>query len=275
MKDIKKLEDKARHIRREIIKMLTKAGSGHPGGSLSSTDLITALYASVLRHDPKNPAWEDRDRVVFSKGHVAPLWYAVLGEFGYFDRKHLDTLRKFGSILQGHPDMTSTPGVDMTSGSLGQGLSVAVGMALAGKLDKKGYRVYTLVGDGEIQEGQVWEAAMAAGHYKLDNLCVMLDNNGLQIDGKIQDVMNPMPIAEKWRAFGWHTIEIDGHDFEQILHAFSQAKETVGRPSVIVARTVKGKGVSFMEHNLDFHGKAPTADEGKRALAELGEIGNA
>jgi transketolase len=275
MKDIKKLEDKARHIRREIIKMLTKAGSGHPGGSLSSADLITALYACVLRHDPKNPSWEDRDRMVFSKGHVAPLWYAVLSEFGYFDKKHLQTLRKFGSILQGHPDMTETPGVDMTSGSLGQGLSIAVGMALAGKLDKRAYRVYALVGDGEIQEGQIWEAAMAAGHYSLDNLCAILDNNGLQIDGKIQDVMNPQPIAEKWRAFGWHAVEIDGHDFKQILDAFEQIKEIKGLPSVIIARTVKGKGVSFMEHNLDFHGKAPTADEGQRALAELGDIGNA
>lgn len=255
--------------------MLTKAGSGHPGGSLSSADLITVLYASVMRHDPKNPAWDERDRMVFSKGHVAPLWYAVLSEFGYFDRKHLETLRKFGSILQGHPDMTSTPGVDMTSGSLGQGLSIAVGMSLAGKLDKKGYRVYALVGDGEVQEGQIWEAAMAAGHYKLDNLCAILDNNGLQIDGKVQDVMNPMPFAEKWRAFGWHTVEIDGHDLAQILSAYDEARQTTGRPTVIIARTVKGKGVSFMEHNLDYHGKAPTADEGKRALAELGDVGNA
>ncbi|HRZ86194.1 MAG TPA: transketolase [bacterium] len=275
MSEIKKLEEKARHIRREIIRMLTRAGSGHPGGSLSSTDLITTLYACILRHDPKNPKWEDRDRVVFSKGHVAPLWYAVLSEFGYFDRKHLDTLRKFGSILQGHPDMTETPGVDMTSGSLGQGLSVAVGMALAGKLDKKGYRIYVLLGDGELQEGQVWEAAMAAGHYKLDNICAIVDNNNLQIDGKIQDVMNPEPIAEKWRAFGWNAVEIDGHDIRQIVDAFKAVRDVAGRPSVIVARTVKGKGVSFMEHNVDFHGKAPTAEEGKRALAELGEVGNA
>ncbi|MDP8263644.1 MAG: transketolase [Candidatus Ancaeobacter aquaticus] len=273
--DLKKLREKARNIRRDIIKMITKAQSGHPGGSLSSTDLMTVLYFAVLRHDPQNPEWEERDRVVFSKGHTAPLWYAILCEFGYFDKKHLDTLRKYGTILQGHPDMNITPGVDMTSGSLGQGLSVAVGMSLSRQLQKKSYRVYVLLGDGEIQEGQIWEAAMAAGHYRVDSICAILDNNSLQIDGKIQDIMNPEPIAEKWRAFGWNVIDIDGHNVEEILDAYKRAEEYKGKPTIILARTVKGKGVSFMEGVVGFHGKAPTDEEGVKALAELEEMGNA
>lgn len=249
--------------------MLARAGSGHPGGSLSATDLLIALYYGKLRHDPKNPGWPDRDRFVMSKGHGCPALYAVLAELGYFPIAELDTLRQFGSRLQGHPDMRLTPGIEMSSGSLGQGLSVGIGMALAARLDKKGYRVYVMLGDGEIEEGQVWEAAMAAGHYKLDNLCAILDNNGLQIDGPIYDIMSPLPIAEKWTAFGWHVLQIDGHDMQQILGAYNKAEALKGKPTIIIAKTVKGKGVSFMEGQVDWHGKAPNQEQAEKALAEL------
>ncbi len=265
---IKELENKAKQIRRLIIQMLAKAGSGHPGGSLSSADLITALYFMLLRHNPKEPNWPDRDRFHMSKGHCCPLWYAVLAESGYFPTKELWSLRQLGSILQGHPDRR-TPGVTVASGSLGQGLSVALGMSLAARIDKKDYRVYCLLGDGETQEGNIWEAAMAASHYKCDNLCAMLDYNGFQIDGKTRDIMNLEPLPDKWRAFGWHTIEIDGHNMKQILSAFDEAKTSKGGPTIIIARTIKGKGVSFMENVVDFHGRAPTKEEAEKALKEL------
>jgi len=265
---IKELEEKAKRIRRLIIQMLAKAGSGHPGGSLSATDLITVLYFSVLRHDPKNPNWPERDRFHMSKGHCCPLWYAVLAESGYFPLEKLWTLRQLGSILQGHPDRR-TPGVDVASGSLGQGLSVALGMSLAGKIDHNDYRVYVLLGDGEIQEGNIWEAAMAASHYKCDNLCAILDYNGFQIDGKVKEIMNLEPLVAKWQAFGWHTIEIDGHNIKEILSAYEEAKNIKEKPTIIIAHTIKGKGVSFMENIVDFHGRAPTKEEAEQALKEL------
>ncbi len=267
-KQVKELEQKAKEIRRLIIQMLAKAGSGHPGGSLSATDLISALYFAVLRHNPKDPHWPDRDRFHMSKGHCCPLWYAVLAESGYFPKDKLWTLRQLGSILQGHPDRQA-PGVESASGSLGQGLSVALGMSLSAKIDNKDYRIYVLLGDGEIQEGNIWEAAMACSHYKRDNLCAMLDYNGFQIDGKIADVMGLEPIVAKWQAFGWHTIEIDGHNMKEILSGYEEAKTVKGKPSIIIAHTIKGKGVSFMENVVDFHGRAPTKEEAEKALKEL------
>ncbi len=266
--EVKRLEEKAKQVRRLIVKMLAKAGSGHPGGSLSSTDLISVLYFSVLRHNPKDPNWPDRDRFHMSKGHCCPLWYAVLAECGYFPADHLWTLRQFGSLLQGHPDRR-TPGINVASGSLGQGLSIGLGMSLAAKVDKKKYRVYVLMGDGEIQEGNIWEAAMAASHYKCSNLCAILDYNGFQIDGKTKDIMNLEPLLDKWKAFGWYTIEIDGHKIKDILQAYQEAESIKDRPSIIIAHTIKGKGVSFMENVVDFHGRAPTKEETEKALKEL------
>jgi len=265
---IKDLEAKAKQIRRLIVQMLAKAGSGHPGGSLSATDLITALYFAILRHNSKEPDWPQRDRFHMSKGHCCPLWYAVLAESGYFPIENLWSLRQFGSLLQGHADRRAI-GVEVGSGSLGQGLSVALGMSLAARMDKKDYRVYVLLGDGEIQEGNVWEAAMAVSHYKCDNLCAILDYNGFQIDGKTKDIMNLEPLIAKWQAFGWHTIEIDGHNMKQILSAYEQAITIKGKSSIIIAHTIKGKGVSFMENVVDFHGRAPTKEEAERALKEL------
>jgi transketolase len=265
---IKELQKKASEIRKSIVQMIACAGSGHPGGSLSAADLITALFFCVLRHDPKNPKWPQRDRFHMSKGHCCPLWYAVLAECGYFPKEKLNTLRKLGSILQGHPDRR-TPGVEVASGSLGQGLSVALGMSLASRIDKIDNRIYVLLGDGEIQEGNVWEAAMACSHFKCDNLCAILDYNGFQIDGKVCSVMGLEPLALKWQAFGWHTIEINGHDPRQILNAYEEAKTIKGKPSIIIAKTVKGKGVSFMENVCDFHGRAPTKEETGQALKEL------
>ncbi len=253
--------------------MLAKAGSGHPGGSLSATDLIVALYYGKLNHDPNKPNWQDRDRFILSKGHGCPALYATLAERGYFPVSELDTLRQFGSILQGHPDMKRTPGIEISSGSLGQGLSVGLGMAFAGRLDGKAYRVYVMLGDGEIEEGQVWEAAMAAGHYKLDNICAIIDHNGLQIDGTIYDILSAEPIPDKWRSFGWHVIEINGHDFQQILDAYDEAEATKGKPTAILANTIKGKGVSFMENRVEWHGKAPNPQEAEKALAELEKEG--
>ncbi|MCQ9208938.1 MAG: transketolase [Omnitrophica bacterium] len=267
-KEIQRLEEKAKKIRRLIVKMLAKAGSGHPGGSLSSADLICCLYFSVMQHKPKERSWPERDRFHMSKGHCCPLWYAVLAESGYFPEGELWTLRNLGSTLQGHPDWR-TPGVEVASGSLGQGLSVSIGMSLAGRLDKLSYRVYCLLGDGEIQEGQVWEAAMAAAHYGCDNLCAILDHNGYQIDGKVKDIMNVEPLVEKWQSFGWQTISIDGHNTAEILTAFDQAKTVKGKPTIIIAKTIKGKGVSFMENVVDFHGRAPSEEEAKQALKEL------
>ena len=245
------------------------AKAGHPGGSLSAADILTYLYCKELNVDPANPKWEERDRFVLSKGHCAPGLYAALALRGFFPMEDMLKLRKLGSYLQGHPNMNTVPGVDMSTGSLGQGVSNAVGMALMAKMDNKDMRVYTLLGDGEIQEGQVWEALMAAKHYALDNLCVIIDNNGLQIDGSIAEVMSPYPIVEKLQAFGLETVEIDGHDFEQIEAALAKARETKGVPFAIVMKTVKGKGVSFMENNAGWHGKAPNDAEFEIAMTEL------
>lgn len=263
------LAQHAKAIRRMVVEMLAAAKSGHPGGSLSAADIVSSLYFAEMRIDAQNPNWPDRDRFVLSKGHAAPVLYAALAEKGIIPKEELNSLRKLGSRLQGHPDMKKTPGVDMSTGSLAQGLSAAVGMALAGKLDKKDYRVYALIGDGECEEGMVWEAAMAAAHYRLDNLAVFLDHNGLQIDGPIAEVMSPEPFDEKWRAFGWHVLSIDGHDFTAILAALAEAKETKGKPTLILANTVKGKGVSFMENQVGWHGSAPSMEQAAQALAEL------
>lgn len=265
----KQLMATACKVRMGAIKGVHAAKAGHPGGSLSAADLFTYLYFKELRIDPKNPKWEDRDRFVLSKGHTAPGLYAALALRGYFPEEDLLTLRQIGSHLQGHPNMNLTPGVDMSTGSLGQGVSTAAGMALAAKYQGKDCRVYTLLGDGEIQEGEVWEAFMFAHHYKLDNLCVIIDNNGLQIDGRVEDVMSPYPIPEKLRAFGFQVFEIDGHDFEQMESAFNQARETKGVPSAIVMKTVKGKGVSYMENQAGWHGKAPNDEEFEIAMNEL------
>jgi len=259
----------AKRLRRHIITMTGKAGSGHPGGSLSAVEILIALYFGVLRHKPLDPQWSDRDRFILSKGHAAPLLYAILAECGYFPMDELVTLRQMDSRLQGHTDRTVTPGVEMSAGALGQGLSFAIGVALAGRLNGQDYRVYVLLGDGECDEGQVWEAAMAAAHFKVDNLVAIVDNNGQQIDGWNRDVMNLDPFPMKWQAFGWHVTEVDGHDLAQLTQAFDQAKLVKGQPTVIIAHTIKGKGVSFMENNPDFHGKAPNAEEVKIALKEL------
>lgn len=267
------LQKKANEVRKGIVTAVHGAKAGHPGGSLSAADIFTYLYFEEMNIDPKNPKNADRDRFVLSKGHTAPGLYSVLANRGYFPVEDLPTLRHLGSYLQGHPCMQETPGVDMSSGSLGQGISAAVGMALAAKLDNKAYRTYTLLGDGEIQEGQVWEAAMFAGHRKLDNLVVIVDNNGLQIDGKIEDVCSPYPIDKKFEAFNFHVINIDGNDFDQIDAAFKEAKATKGMPTAIIAKTVKGKGVSFMENNAGWHGKAPNDEEYATAMADLEKIG--
>ena len=265
-KELKKI---ATEIRKSIIIQTAEAGSGHPGGSLSGVEILTYLYFVEMKIDPKNPKDPDRDRFVLSKGHASPLLYAVLAEKGFISKEELKGFRQIYSNLQGHPDMKKVPGVEMSTGSLGQGLSVANGMALAAKLDKKDYRVYVLLGDGEIQEGQIWEAAMTAAHYKLDNLTAFLDHNGLQIDGKITEVMSPEPVDEKFRAFGWHVIKIDGHDFNQIESAVNEAKTVKGKPTIIIAETVKGKGVSFMENEVGWHGTAPNKEQAQKALEEL------
>ena len=269
------LKKTANEVRKGIIKSTHAAKSGHPGGSLSAADVFTYLYFVELNVDPKNPKDENRDRFVLSKGHVAPGYYSTLAERGFFPKEDLLTLRHVGSYLQGHPDMKKIPGVDMSSGSLGQGISAAVGMALAAKLQNKDYRTYTLLGDGEIQEGQVWEASMLAGHRKLDNLVVIVDNNNLQIDGKITDVNSPYPIDKKFEAFNFHVINIDGNDFEQIEAAFKEARETKGMPTAIIAKTIKGKGVSFMEDQAGWHGKAPNDEQYAQAMEELEKAGEA
>ena len=269
LSDKKNLQMMACKVRMSIVESVHSAKAGHPGGSLSSADLFTYLYFKELNVDPKNPRWEDRDRFVLSKGHTAPGLYAALAHRGFFPVEDLPTLRHLGSPLQGHPNMNYVPGVDMSTGSLGQGMSVAVGMALSGKHQKKDFRVYTLLGDGEIQEGQVWEACMAAAHYKLDNLCVIVDNNGLQIDGDISKVMSPYPIVDKLQAFGFHVQAIDAHDFDQIEAALNTARTVEGQPSAIVMKSTKGKGVSFMENNAGWHGKAPNDSELAAALTEL------
>ncbi len=275
MEQSKKLELMriANDVRIGIIEGVYNAGCGHPGGSLSIADLLTYLYFVELKVDPKNPKWDDRDRFVLSKGHTAPALYAVLAERGYFPKEDLVTLRKTTSHLQGHPDMKGTPGVDMTTGSLGLGFSASCGMALSGKVYGKDYRVYTILGDGESEEGQVWEAAMFAAHYKLDNLVAILDLNGLQIDGPIAEVMNPMPHDEKFRAFGWHVITIDAHNFDEIEAALNEARTVKGKPTVIIAKSTKGKGVSYMENRCEWHGAAPKEDQYKIAIEELTAIG--
>ena len=270
------LQKTANEVRKGIVTAVHSAKAGHPGCSLSAADLFTYLYFEEMNIDPKEPKKADRDRFVLSKGHTAPGLYAALANRGYFPVEDLKTLRHIGSYLQGHPDMKHIPGVDMSSGSLGQGISAAVGMALAGKMDNADYRVYTLLGDGEIQEGQVWEASMFAGHRKLDNLVVIVDNNGLQIDGKIEDVCSPYPIDKKFEAFNFHVINVeDGNDFDQLAAAFKEAKETKGMPTAIIMKTVKGKGVSYMENNAGWHGKAPNDEEYAIAMADLEKVGEA
>ena len=267
--NIEDLKQKAKEIRKDIIEEVYNAKSGHPGGSLSIADIMAVLYFNELKIDEKNPRWDDRDRVVLSKGHCSPALYAALAERGFFSKETLKSFRKIDSNLQGHPDLNKVQGVDMTSGSLGQGLSVANGMAISAKMDNKDYRVYVILGDGEIEEGQVWEAVMSASHYKLDNLCVIVDNNNLQIDGTIEEVMSSYPIDEKFKSFGFNVITIDGHNIDQIKLALWQAKQTKNKPTCIIAKTVKGKGVSFMENKAEWHGKAPNEEQYNQAMEEL------
>lgn len=269
-KNIEELKKVAQQVRKDIVMMLTESGSGHPGGSLSAVEILTTLYFDEMNVSPEKERDLDRDRFVLSKGHAAPVLYSVLARKGYFDIEELKKLRKIGSILQGHPNMNEVPGVDMSTGSLGQGVSAAVGMAIAGKLDKKDYRVYTLLGDGELEEGEVWEASMAAAQYKLDNLTAFVDYNGLQIDGPCKEVMSAEPIADKFVAFGWNVLEVDGHSFEELIDAIEKAKTVKGKPTMIVCKTVKGKGVSFMENQVGWHGNAPSMEQCEQALKEIG-----
>ncbi|MFZ0133685.1 MAG: transketolase [Desulfobacterales bacterium] len=266
---VDELKQKAADIRCDIIEMICTAQAGHPGGSLSATDIVTALYFRLMRLDPRNPRWPDRDRFILSKGHACPVWYAALAERGFFDKSHLGTLRRLGSILQGHPDMNKVPGIDMTTGSLGHGLSVGIGMALAGRLQKKDYHVWVVIGDGESQEGSIWEAAMAGARWKLDNLTAILDRNNLQNDFYVDDLMPIEPVGDKWRAFGWHVVDIDGHDMTAVVTALEGARARKGVPTMIIARTIKGKGVSYMENVCEWHGKAPRPEEAERALCEI------
>jgi transketolase len=266
---IQEIEKQARDLRKHIIQMITQASSGHPGGSLSAADIVSVLYFHEMKIDSQNPDWPDRDRFILSKGHACPVWYSVLAMKGFFPIEELKTLRRINGNLQGHPDMRKTRGVDMTTGSLGCGLSAGIGMALAAKLDKKDYRVFVVLGCGELNEGLIWEAAMCAGKYKLDNLYAFVDYNTLQLDGRNQDVMPLEPLADKWRAFNWHVQEIDGHDVRQIIAALETAKSEKDRPSVIIARTVKGKGVSFMEDQVDWHGRTPTPEQCQQACREI------
>lgn len=269
--DIAQLKEQARRLRVKIVKMLAESGSGHTGGSLSAADMVTALYFYKMRHRADDPKWPERDRFILSKGHAAPVLYAALALAGYIDRSLLGNLRKIGCPLQGHPSSKQLEGVEVSTGSLGQGLSIANGIALGLRLDRTPARVYCLMGDGETQEGQIWEAAMSAGHYRLDNLCALVDLNSLQIDGRCEDVMRIDPVAAKWQAFGWHTIEIDGHDMQEIVAALDAAEAYQGKPTVILGRTVKGKGVSIFEDKVEFHGVTPNKDELAIALQELGE----
>jgi transketolase len=270
-KSIQELQEIAKRVRRDIVTMITAAKSGHPGGSLSAVEIVVELYFNTMRIDPANPKWADRDRFILSKGHAAPVLYSVMAERGYADtpKDKLNTLRTLGSVYQGHPDMRFIPSLEASTGSLGQGLSLGLGMALGARLDSRPSRIYVMLGDGEIQEGQVWEAAMAAPFHKVDNLVAIVDYNGIQLDGFVKDIMDVSPLAEKWRAFNWHTLEINGHDPVEVRSAFTEAAATKGKPTCIVAHTVKGKGVSFMENNPKFHGVAPTQDELKLALEEL------
>jgi transketolase len=267
-KIVEVLANKARKVRRLIIQMLCEAGSGHTGGCLSAVDIVTTLYFHHMQHNPKDPDWPERDRFILSKGHCAPLLYAVLAECGYFPEEELKTLRKIGSRLQGHPDMKKLPGIEATTGSLGQGLSISNGIALGGKLNKLNYAVYVLLGDGETGEGQVWEAAMFANHYRLDNVVAILDRNRLQVDGPTEDIMAIEPVKDKWLSFGWHTIEVNGHNFPEILDALEESGK-IDKPVIIIADTIKGRGVSFMEDKVGWHGKAPNREEAEKALEEL------
>lgn len=267
--NIEELKIKAKEIRKDITEEVYNAKSGHPGGSLSIADILAVLYFNELRIDEKNPRWEDRDRLVLSKGHCSPALYAALAERGFFSKEDLKSFRKIESNLQGHPDLNKVPGVDMTSGSLGQGLSVANGMAISAKMNNKDYRVYAILGDGEIEEGQIWEAAMTANKYKLDNLCVIVDNNNLQIDGTIEEVMSSYPIDEKFKSFGFNVLNIDGNNIEEIIRAFENAKQIKNKPTCIIAKTIKGKGVSFMENKAEWHGKAPSEEEYIQAMKDL------
>jgi transketolase len=267
--DIPALQQMAAQIRCDVIEMIHRAGQGHPGGSLSAAEVVTALYFRVMRLDPARPAWPDRDRFVLSKGHACPVWYSALAERGYFGRECIGTLRCLDSILQGHPDMRKTPGVDMSAGSLGHGLSAGLGMALAGRLQQQDYHVWVIIGDGETQEGSIWEAAMAAASFRADNLTAILDRNRIQNDDFVDNVMPIEPVADKWRAFGWRVVEIDGHDMAAVVAALEGARAVSGQPTLILANTIKGKGVSFMENNPDWHGRAPNAAEAAQALAEI------
>lgn len=266
---INELEKKAIELRKDILEMIYKAKSGHPGGSLSIIELLLVLYYLEMNIDPKNPKLENRDRFILSKGHAAPALYAILAEKGYIEKSHLDTLRQYGSILQGHPDMKKVAGVEISTGSLGQGLSVANGMALGAKLDNQNFRTYVLMGDGELQEGQVWEAAMTASHYKLNNLCAFIDYNNLQIDGNVDEIMGVNPLNKKWESFGWNVLTIDGHDMEAIFDSIQESKKVTDKPTMIILKTVKGKGVSFMENQCGYHGAAPTEEEIQKIRLEL------
>ena len=267
--DIQELKSIANKIRINILHMLTQSGSGHTGGSLSAADVAVAIYFSKMKFNPDNPKWEERDRFIMSKGHAAPLLYAIMAEAGYFPIETLDHLRRVESPLQGHPCCKKLPGIEVSTGSLGQGLSVANGMALGLRLDNNPARIFCIMGDGEIQEGQIWEAAMTAAHYKIDNLCAVVDNNELQIDGPVEEVMGIEPVHDKWAAFGWHVIDVDGHDMEEILRALNEAERTKGRPTVIIAKTTKGKGVSFFEDKVEYHGVAPSHEEFDKAVKEI------
>ncbi|HZT28316.1 MAG TPA: transketolase [Bryobacteraceae bacterium] len=268
-RSVEELQAIAKRVRREIVEMIGAAKSGHPGGSLSATDIVVTLYFDVMRHNPANPKWPQRDRFILSKGHAAPVLYATLAEAGYTPVDQLNTLRKLGSMYQGHPDVRFLPALEASTGSLGEGVSLALGMGLAARLNGETWRTYVMLGDGEIQEGQVWEGAMFAAYHKADNICAIVDYNRIQLDGFVKDIMDVEPLADKWRSFGWHVLEIDGHSVPAIRAAFAEAAATKGKPTVIVAHTIKGKGVSFMENNPKFHGVAPTPDEVVRALQEL------
>lgn len=267
--DIEELKKVAKKVRLHILHMLTQAGSGHTGGSLSAVDVAVAIYFSKMNFDPKDPFWKERDRFILSKGHAAPLLYAIMAEAGYFPLEVLNNLRRSESPLQGHPCCKSLPGIEVSTGSLGQGLSVANGMALGLRLDNSPARVYCIMGDGEIQEGQIWEAAMTAAHYRIDNLCAVVDSNELQIDGPVEEVMGIQPVNDKWTAFGWHAIDVDGHDMKEIMRALDEAERTKGKPTVIIAKTTKGKGVSFFEDKVEYHGVAPSRDEFEKAVKEI------